>query len=994
MVKKFGFLSIFVVLALTGQVALSVDVQTEKARASEGAVRYEAEAESVETIDCVKEYASTASGGENGYNSVGKVDYNTSRVNFSVDIAEEGDYVLRLAYCARNANATTILTTEEGLVYSVACTNVSSSWNGFGADSVAETEISLRAGQQVLSFRKGTNYVVFDYIELEQIGEYTGKGEVFSATDGYVRYEAEDAELIDCSVSQSSMREDESASGYLYAANTDYSSTRVNFSVDVPEDGNYNLRLAYNVNNTSATTVLTTEEGLMYLIACRRDVTPDGNVWNVFSDTAVAETEISLRAGTQILSFRKGVSSVMFDYIELQRTGDYDETGERFSAAEGYVRHEAEDLIRTSSVTSENSTTASGHLYVSGINASVGLTLPIEAEEAGMYELAVGYALARGRESAIEVFVDGSAAAAAEMSSGRGEYVFSSGTTVSAYIWLEAGSHTAEIFQTGEGARFDFVDVRKLSDEELIPKSLTLSFEEIDLHVYEDVAFDPSRIEVAVTYADGIGERTLSSDEYTVSPPDDYDEDVAGEYIFTVGHNGVSATFTVTVHEEAAPLPERLEIDTSSMKLTVPIGQTYDPEGIGVLLCYANGMTRLLTEDEYEIECPEGYGQQTGKYTFNVRYLADPAITGSFEITVVTRYEAEEGETNAAVKSSQNASGGRYVGSIDTTDHYVAFTVTVPEAGEYDLAVAYAIGTGYGSAQFLIHNHEGVYAKVIMRNQYGWGEFTDDAVEYTKISLPAGSSSVIVYKYSGYAELDYIEIGEKTGEYKHFEGFPEPGPGEKPYLEEGYTRYEAEHALVSGCICYGFAYVNDYGVYSGQGFVGGLDTDDRYIEFSVTVEQDGEYEVKLGYVALGTASLKLYAGQYGLEPTCFLYATPACVWVASAWGEFSEQGIATAKVCLRAGENFIRIKKGTANVQVDYLDLGPRTGDYYDGALENVQMGDLWGDDEDDGYIRLSFGLPPAAIAGIAVGGVVLVGGTGTALIFVGKRRRKSGERK
>lgn len=146
-------------------------------------------------------------------------------------------------------------------------------------------------------------------------------------------------------------------------------------------------------------------------------------------------------------------------------------------------------------------------------------------------------------------------------------------------------------------------------------------------------------------------------------------------------------------------------------------------------------MTRLLTEDEYEIECPEGYGQQTGKYTFNVRYLADPAITGSFEITVVTRYEAEEGETNAAVKSSQNASGGRYVGSIDTTDHYVAFTVTVPEAGEYDLAVAYAIGTGYGSAQFLIHNHEGVYAKVIMRNQYGWGEFTDDAVEYTKISL-------------------------------------------------------------------------------------------------------------------------------------------------------------------------------------------------------------------------------------------------------------------
>lgn len=138
-----------------GAVALSVDVQTEKARASEGAVRYEAEAESVETIDCVKEYASTASGGENGYNSVGKVDYNTSRVNFSVDIAEEGDYVLRLAYCARNANATTILTTEEGLVYSVACTMFPPPGTGLARTRSRKRKSVCGRGSKFSPFAKG-----------------------------------------------------------------------------------------------------------------------------------------------------------------------------------------------------------------------------------------------------------------------------------------------------------------------------------------------------------------------------------------------------------------------------------------------------------------------------------------------------------------------------------------------------------------------------------------------------------------------------------------------------------------------------------------------------------------------------------------------------------------------------------------------------------------------------------------------------------------------
>lgn len=951
-------------------------------RAEEGFVRYEAEADSVETIDCQKSFAQTASGDVDGKNYVGKVDYATSRVNFSVNVPEEGNYTLRLAYCVKKSTATTVLKTDENLVYLIACTNASADWNKFDAKSVAETTVSLRAGEQTLSFRKGNSSVQFDYIELKRIGAYENTAQS-PVSEGYVRYEAEDATL-EAGPTVGSVA---AASGFLYVGNVDYSTSRVKFSVDIPEEGNYSLNFGYCTVGKNATAVLTTEENFSYLMDCGTTSAS----WNDFGEASVATAEISLRQGKQTLSFRKGKSSVRFDYIELKKSGEYRvENSAKPEVNEGFIRYEAEDLIRTKEVSSEKATGASGKLYIGGINTSVGLTLQQEVEETGMYEIAVGYALARGKESRLELRVDGRTVAEPIADSGRGEYAFSSRTTVSSYIWLTAGSRKLEIYQSGTGARFDFVEVRKLTESELIAESLTVEVvDELSLHVYEGGDYDLAGIKVTLAYADGKGVRELTEEELSVLPPENYNPTAAGEYTFSVQYGGLSGSFVVTVHTENEPTPESLEIDTSGMSLTVPKGQIYEAKGISVSIRYSNGMTRKLSESDYTVVPPEGYSENTGKYEFTVVYLADETVTGTFEVTVVTRYEAENGETNATVKNSADASGGKYVGSIDKTSHYISFSVSVPQAGEYDMALAYAIGTGYGSAQFVVHNDKGVYAKVAMKNKNGWGKFTADAVVYTKISLPEGESAVTVYKYSGYAELDYIEIGEKTGEYKLFEGFPKPGPGEKPYLQEGYVRYEAEDASLSGVTRYGFAFVNDYGVYSGQGFVGGLDTDDRYIEFTVNVEEDGEYEIKLAYAVLGTASVKVYAGQYGAQATCFLYATPACAWVAPAWGQFSETGIATAKVCLKKGENFIRIKKGTANVQIDYLDFGARVGDYYEGATENASFGD--GQDAEDGYARLPQGLSPLAIAAISVGGVLLIGGgVAVAVVIVKKRKRAS----
>ncbi|GAA2332359.1 ADP-ribosylglycohydrolase family protein [Dactylosporangium salmoneum] len=59
-----------------------------------------------------------------------------------------------------------------------------------------------------------------------------------------------------------------------------------------------------------------------------------------------------------------------------------------------------------------------------------------------------------------------------------------------------------------------------------------------------------------------------------------------------------------------------------------------------------------------------------------------------------TRYEAESAaRSGGSVQSSASASGGQYVGGLNNTGDYVQFSVTVPAAGEYRLAVNYASAT-------------------------------------------------------------------------------------------------------------------------------------------------------------------------------------------------------------------------------------------------------------------------------------------------------------
>ncbi len=121
-----------------------------------------------------------------------------------------------------------------------------------------------------------------------------------------------------------------------------------------------------------------------------------------------------------------------------------------------------------------------------------------------------------------------------------------------------------------------------------------------------------------------------------------------------------------------------------------------------------------------------------------------------------SRYEAEGATVNnASIYSGSDASNNQYVGGIDYSDSYVAFTVNAAAAKTYTMTIRYANGTGANSTQNLSVN-SGAASTVTYTPTSGWGQFGSTTVNVT---LKVGSNTIKLGKgAAGYAELDYIEI--------------------------------------------------------------------------------------------------------------------------------------------------------------------------------------------------------------------------------------------
>jgi RHS repeat-associated protein len=128
----------------------------------------------------------------------------------------------------------------------------------------------------------------------------------------------------------------------------------------------------------------------------------------------------------------------------------------------------------------------------------------------------------------------------------------------------------------------------------------------------------------------------------------------------------------------------------------------------------------------------------------------------------VTRYEAETGTlNNAQVKSSNNASNGQYVGSMDYSDSYVQWTVNVPNEGEYLFTVGYTAGAGVASDTVLINGNS--VPNVNFGNTTKW---TTSMVPFTvsfEANLNAGANTIRLTRYQGSAELDYLDVSPLSG---------------------------------------------------------------------------------------------------------------------------------------------------------------------------------------------------------------------------------------
>ena len=135
----------------------------------------------------------------------------------------------------------------------------------------------------------------------------------------------------------------------------------------------------------------------------------------------------------------------------------------------------------------------------------------------------------------------------------------------------------------------------------------------------------------------------------------------------------------------------------------------------------------------------------------------------------------------------------------------------------------------------------------------------------------------------------------------------------------------------------GVGFIVDIGKYSGMGFVGSLNNDYCYVEIPLTVEEDGEYQIKMAYACVEeNASLKLYSGTYGRGGNVYFYKEEFFTNVSEDWGIFDENTIVTTSICLKKGKSFILVRSGLIRAEIDYIDLGQKIGDYYEGTYDET----------------------------------------------------------
>lgn len=258
------------------------------------------------------------------------------------------------------------------------------------------------------------------------------------------RYEAEQADVHDAAVLSSTQASDGS-----YVGTIDHEDSYVQFTVQAPSAGDYQLTIGYaNGGSADANHTLTINDQAYATVQY-----PTTGGWLAQGNQASVEQTVSLQQGQNTIRLGKGSKGYAeLDYIQLQPVGTFD------------VRLEAEEA-RVQDANVVGSSFASNRLFVGNIDhPDSSVSFSVYAPADGTYNMDVGYGNGTSATSTHTLTVNGQAedAIAYPVSGGWLSDVPNAGTrkVLTVPVTLKQGDNTL-VFGKGDGyAELDYIEIR------------------------------------------------------------------------------------------------------------------------------------------------------------------------------------------------------------------------------------------------------------------------------------------------------------------------------------------------------------------------------------------------------------------------------------------------------------------------------------------------------------------------------------------------------
>lgn len=255
------------------------------------------------------------------------------------------------------------------------------------------------------------------------------------------------------------------------------------------------------------------------------------------------------------------------------------------------------------------------------------------------------------------------------------------------------------------------------------------------------------------------------------------------------------------------------------------------------------------------------------------------------------RYEAEDATLNGVSTNTNHTgyTGSGFVDGYGDSGDYVEFSITVTEGGNYTLAFRYANDTGSSNTRSVYVNStdETQLSFPDLANWDTWGvaryvTTLDSGVNTIKLARDSSDS--------GFINLDNLYV----------------------YREDTSLKYEAESATLNS--------VNadtDHLDFTGAGFVGDFGSSGDYVQFNISVPEDGKYALVFRYAndTGSTATRSVYVDGVDEAQIEFLDQ--------SSWDDWKEDAYYVAD--LTSGNHTIKLARDAADsgfINLDYLMLG------------------------------------------------------------------------